>query len=42
MGVIPGKMGIGMYSPALDNKGNSVASLKAFEMLSREPNLSIF
>ena len=42
MGVVPGKMGIGIYSPALDQKGNSVAGIKALEMLSKELDLSIF
>ena len=38
----PGRMGIGIYSPALDKKGNSVAGIKALELLSRELELSIF
>ncbi len=42
MGVVPGKMGIGIYSPALDKKGNSVAGVKAMEALSRKLDLSIF
>ena len=42
MAVVPGKMGIGIYSPALDQKGNSVAGIKALEQLSRELELSIF
>ena len=42
MAVVPGKMGIGLYSPALDSKGNSVAGIKALEMLSKELDLSIF
>jgi len=42
MAVVPGKMGIGLYSPALDKKGNSVAGIKALEMLSEKLNLSIF
>ena len=42
MGVVPGKMGIGVYSPALDKKGNSVAGIRALELLSKELNLSIF
>ena len=42
MAVVPGKMGIGLFSPALDSKGNSVASIKALEILSRELDLSIF
>ena len=42
MAVVPGRMGIGIYSPALDNKGNSIAGIKALEQLSRELELSIF
>lgn len=38
----PGVMGIGIYSPALDKKGNSVAGIKMLEMLSKELDLSIF
>lgn len=38
----PGRMGIGIYSPALDKKGNSVAGIKMLEALSREWDLSIF
>ncbi|MBQ3550332.1 MAG: glutaminase A [Clostridia bacterium] len=42
MAVVPGRMGIGLYSPALDSKGNSIAGIKALELLSRELDLSIF
>ena len=42
MAVVPNRMGIGIYSPALDNKGNSVAGIKALEKLSHELGLSIF
>ena len=42
MAVVPNRMGIGIYSPALDNKGNSKAGVKALEMLSTELELSIF
>lgn len=42
MGVVPKRMGIGVYSPALDGKGNSVAGKKALELLSRNLELSIF
>lgn len=42
MGVVPRRMGIGVYSPALDKKGNSMAGIKALELLSRELELSIF
>lgn len=42
MGVVPGRMGIGVYSPALDKKGNSVAGIRALELLSQKLELSIF
>lgn len=42
MAVVPGKMGIGLYSPSLDSKGNSIAGIKALEMLSEKLDLSIF
>lgn len=38
----PGRMGIGIYSPALDKKGNSVAGIKMLEALSKAWDLSIF
>lgn len=42
MAVVPAKMGIGIYSPALDEKGNSVAGICMLEKLSRLLQLSIF
>lgn len=42
MAVVPNRMGIGLYSPSLDNKGNSVAGIKALELLSQRLELSIF
>ncbi len=42
MAVVPNRMGIGIYSPALDSKGNSCAGIKALEMMSKELELSIF
>ena len=42
MGVVPGKMGIGVFSPALDKKGNSLAGVNALEALSRKLDLSVF
>ena len=42
MAIVPNCMGIGIYSPALDNKGNSCAGIKALELLSKELELSIF
>ena len=41
MGVIPHKMGIGVFAPAIDRQGNSVAGVKALEELSRKLDLSI-
>lgn len=42
MAVVPGKMGIGIFSPALDQKGNSVAGIYMLEKLSDQLGLSIF
>ena len=42
MAVVPSRMGIGIFSPALDTKGNSLAGTRLLELLSRELNLSIF
>ena len=40
--VVPGKMGIGVYSPAPDKKGNSLAGIYLLEDLSKELSLNIF
>lgn len=42
MAVVPTKMGIGIYSPALDEKGNSVAGIQLLEQISNQLYLSIF
>ena len=42
MAVVPTRMGIGIYAPALDHKGNSLAGIRLLERLSRELYLSIF
>ncbi len=42
MGVIPHRMGVGVFAPALDKHGNSSAGVKALAMLSRELDLSIY
>ena len=42
MAVVPTRMGIGIYAPALDNKGNSMAGIHLLERLSKELYLSIF
>ena len=35
-------MGVGIFAPALDEKGNSVAGIQVLERLSRRMYLSIF
>jgi len=42
MAAVPGRMGIGVIGPALDDKGNSIAGIHLLEDLSRELDLSIF
>ena len=42
MAVVPSRMGIGVYSPALDEKGNSIAGKKLLELVSKKLHLSIF
>ncbi len=42
MAVVPTRMGIGIFSPALDEKGNSVAGIHLLELLSQHLYLSIF
>jgi glutaminase len=42
MSAVPQRMGIGLYGPALDDKGNSVAGIKLLEMLSKRYQLSMF
>jgi len=42
MGAVPNRMGVGVYSPALDVHGNSLCGVKAMEYLSRVLELSIF
>jgi glutaminase len=42
LAAVPGKMGIGVYGPALDGKGNSAGGIKVLEYISRNLNLSIF
>ena len=42
LSVVPGKMGIGVYGPSLDKKGNSIAGVALLEDLSSELNLTIF
>lgn len=40
--VVPGKMGIGVFGPSLDKRGNSVAGVAVLEELSKELSLTIF
>ncbi|KAB2881209.1 glutaminase A [bacterium] len=40
--IVPGKMSISVFGPALDGKGNSIGGLKILEFLSRELRLSLF
>ena len=42
MAVVPSRMGIGIFAPALDAKGNSVAGTCMLEKLSDQLHLSIF
>lgn len=39
MAVLPGQLGIGVFSPALDERGNSVRGVRVCETLSRELGL---
>lgn len=41
MASVPTKMGIGVFGPALDMKGNSIGGIKVLENLSRKLQLSI-
>ena len=40
--VVPGRMGIGIYGPSLDKKGNSIGGYSLLKDLSSELSLSIF
>ena len=42
MAVVPTRMGIGIFSPSLDDKGNSIAGIQMLEKLSHQLYLSIF
>jgi len=42
MASVPNTMGIGVYGPALDKKGNSIAGVKVLEDLSEKLELNIF
>ena len=42
LGIVPHRMGIGVFAPALDKHGNSVAGVQALAMLSQSLDLSVF
>ena len=42
LAAVPKRAGIGVFGPALDEKGNSIAGIKMLEELSNELDLSIF
>ncbi|MFP4100320.1 glutaminase A [Coleofasciculus sp.] len=42
IGVVPGVMGIAVFSPPLDKRGNSIRGIKVYEELSRRFGLHIF
>ncbi|MEM1060324.1 MAG: glutaminase A [Verrucomicrobiota bacterium] len=42
IGVLPGRLGIGVYSPRLDEMGNSVRGVKAITEVSRKFGLHLF
>lgn len=42
MGAVPERFGIGIFGPALDVKGNSIAGIKLLELLSKNYKLSMF
>lgn len=42
MGSVPNRFGIGIFGPALDEKGNSIGGLKLLEMMSDEYEMSMF
>ena len=42
MAVLPGKLAIVVWSPALDKSGNSVAGVRALELFTTRTGLSIF
>lgn len=42
LATVPNKMGIGIFGPALDSMGNSIAGVKMLQQLSKELDLDIF
>ena len=41
LSVVPGALGIGVYGPSLDEKGNSIAGQRILEYISRTEKLHI-
>ncbi len=42
LGAVPGKMGVAVYGPSLNDAGTSVAGMKCLEMLSKALDLGIY
>jgi glutaminase len=42
MGAVPSRFGIGIFGPALDERGNSIAGIRLLELLSKKYKLSMF
>jgi len=42
LGAVPGLFGIGIFGPALDEKGNSITGIRLLELLSGKYSLSMF
>lgn len=42
LAIVPGKMGIAVYSPLIDHHGNSIRGIKVFNELTKALNLHIF
>ncbi|WP_134699434.1 glutaminase A [Ammoniphilus sp. YIM 78166] len=42
MGAVPGKFGIGIFGPSLNEQGNSMAGIRLLELLSKNFHLSMF
>ncbi|BDG31668.1 glutaminase A [Parageobacillus thermoglucosidasius] len=42
LAAVPGRFGIGIFGPALDDKGNSITGMKLLKLLSKTYSLSIF
>ena len=42
LAVVPGRMGVAVFSPRLDSKGNSVRGIQVFQELSRDYGFHVF